>query len=88
MTPIWILASVFVGLLLAQHYKVDKLTTVLGSVLLGWVNVWAFLFLHVGKGFSTVKSLMWIVLAYLALFCVLVGAAILVAATRSGTVLG
>lgn len=75
MSLYYVVFNVFAGLLLAAHYKTDKLTTVLGTVVCWWPNAWAFLLLR-KRGHGVWKSLGLILLAYVALFCLAVTTAV------------
>lgn len=63
-----IVVGVFAGILLADHYKIDRLKSVLASVVLGFINVWIFLHLTVRKGWTTGKAVGGIVIGYLLFF--------------------
>jgi LytS/YehU family sensor histidine kinase len=75
-----ILVGIFAGILLADHYKIDKLKSVLASIVLGFINVWIFLHLTVRKGWSTGKSIAVIVAAYAVLGWLVFALAVVAAA--------
>lgn len=59
------LFNIFAGVLLADHYGADRLKSILGSVLLGWFNVWVFLHLTVRKGWGAGKAVAVIVVGWM-----------------------
>jgi hypothetical protein len=62
-----IFVGVFAGILLADHYKTDRIKAVLGSVVLGFFNVWIFLHLTMRKGWTTAGAIAAIVGGWFAL---------------------
>jgi len=81
-----VLIGAFVGLLFADHYKTDRLKTILSSIVLGFINVWIFLHLTVRKGWSTGKAVGAIVIGYLLLFWIVFTFALLIGLANAGTV--
>lgn len=71
MSILGVLVNVFAGILLADHYKVDRLKGVLGSAILGWFNAWVFLHLTVRKGWGTGKAVGVIVIGWTVMFWII-----------------
>lgn len=72
-----VIVGLFAGILLADHYKIDRVKSVLASVILGFINVWVFLHLTVRKGWSTGKAvgaivIAWVILLWTVLMLVIV----------------
>ncbi len=76
MTLYLLLVSVFAGLLLAGHYKKDRLTTVLGALVVGWPIAWVFLALR-ARGWGNVQAtLITILFLILLAFVLFMGAVV------------
>lgn len=73
-----ILVGALAGLLLADYYKVDKLKSVLASIVLGFVNVWIFLHLTVRKQWTVGKTLVAMFIGYFLLFWAIFSVALVV----------
>ncbi len=62
-----IVVGTLAGVILADHYKIDRFKSVLASIVLGFLNVWIFLHLTVRKGWTTGKAVGAIIVGYLLL---------------------
>ncbi len=86
MSIINVIVGAFIGVLLADHYKVDRVKSVLASVILGFINVWIFLHLTVRRHWSTGKAVGVMIVGWLLLFWFIFTAAFIVGLATADTV--
>jgi len=72
-----IVVGTLAGVILADHYKIDRFKSVLASIVLGFLNVWIFLHLTVRKGWTVGKAVGVIIVGYLLLLWMIATAALL-----------